>query len=525
MSLSKALWPCEITRTLRGATVSILAAGYSLCATAAPGDLDVSFGNNGSAGFAIHSIVGGSNHEANAIAAQADGRIILAGACQSVSGKDSFCVIRMTADGERDNTFVAGSGSAITDLSVADDVPAAIAIQPNGRIVVAGSCADDFCVARYNINGSLDTSFNATGKRLVSISAGRDSASGVAIQPDGKIVIAGTCEFIALPNPSRDDFCVIRLNSDGSLDSGFGSGGRVTTSVGSGNARAYAMALHADGKILLAGSCTGATNTDFCLVRYLPTGALDNSSVANVRFDIDGKRIQPIGLGSDTARSLIIQPDEKIVAAGTCDVGTDNRFCIARFNYNGTLDTSFSTNGYTTLNPNPPESYGTALAIQPDGKLVVAGDCNRTMGSGEACISRLEPDGGIDATFSGNAVPVAVVSDRDRVNAVLIQANGKIVSAGGCRSTLFNATYTRYCAIRYESGPFAYRQCSLDVDGNGSITATVDGLILTRVMLGLTGNAVISGISFPSTAVRKVWGGGAANDIRQYLVSHCGMNL
>jgi uncharacterized delta-60 repeat protein len=262
------------------------------------------------------------------------------------------------------------------------------------------------------------------------------------------------------------------------------------------------------------------------LVRYTTSGALDDLSQPGINFGTDGKRIHPIGAGDDRALSVVLQPDNLIVVAGECDAsGANENFCIARLGFSGSLDTTFSTNGFTLTNVSSPSSRASSIAMQPDGKIVVVGYCNASIGGSEACITRYEPDGGIDATFVGNAAPVLGKTTRDRFNAALVQLDGKIVAAGSCEYTSGVDTNSVFCAARYASGPFAYRQCSLDIDGDGRMTATVDGLILTRVMLGLRGSAVLGGITFPSEAIRKVWGGGAPNDVRQYLVTQCGMNL
>jgi uncharacterized delta-60 repeat protein len=506
------------------ATLALFASGAS---PAAPGDLDVfEFGNNGNLGYAVHPLTTLGNHRANAIALQTDGKTVLVGSCPgAVANKDYFCVMRMLTDGARDNTFVAGTGFARTAITSLDDEAEAVVVQPDGKILVAGTCGDDFCLARYNANGTLDLSFNAVGYRVVSVTAGRDAAKAVALQPDGKKIVGGDCEVVQSPS-ARWDFCVARLNADGTSDNSFGILGRVTTSVGSGSARAYSMAIYPSGKILLAGECVGAVNIDFCLVRYTTSGALDDSSQPGINFGTDGKRIHPIGAGDDRALSVVLQPDNLIVVAGECDAaGANENFCIARLGFNGSLDTTFSSNGFTVTNVSSPSSRASSIAMQPDGKIVVVGYCNASVAGSEACITRYEPDGGIDATFVGSAVPVLGKTARDRFNAALVQLDGKIVAAGSCEYTSGVDTNSVFCAARYESGPFAYRQCTPDVDGDGRMTATVDGLILTRVMLGLRGSAVLGGITFPSEAIRKVWGGGAPNDIRQFLVTQCGMNL
>ncbi|MCC7067786.1 MAG: hypothetical protein IT523_04970 [Burkholderiales bacterium] len=239
----------------------------------------------------------------------------------------------------------------------------------------------------------------------------------------------------------------------GDMDTTFGSGsGMVRTAIGTGDDRATAIALQPDGKIVVAGYCSNGSNYDFCLARYHSNGTLDSS------FDSDGKVTTPIGLSDDQAYAIALQPDGKIVVAGYCSNG-NNDFCLARYHPNGALDSSFDSDGtvITSIGPSTDNAY--AIALQPDGKIVVAGVC-------------------------------------------------------------WNGSNDDFCLARYEGGPFGYQNCKLDIDGDGVVLATTDALILARVALGMTGNAVINGISFASHATRTTW-----PDIRDYLVSQCGMTL
>lgn len=515
---------CRATgAALRRMIASAVSVFGAICAVAAPGDLDTSFGNNGSVGYAVHPVVNGS-HSVNAMATQSDGRIILVGSCRVNADRD-FCVMRMATNGERDNTFVPGSGSAITAMTAGDDGANAVAIQADDKIVVAGRCGTSFCVARYSPNGALDLSFNGTGKVIVSVQGTDDNGRSVAIQPDGKIVVAGSCEQLQSPLPSKDVFCAIRLLPNGQLDPAFGMLGKLKTEVGSGNSNASSVAIQPDGKIVVAGSCDGASNRDFCVVRYISNGDLDDSSIGNIRFSTDGKLVLPIGTDSDYVNAIAITRDDKIILAGSCINGTETDFCVARINYNGSVDTTFSTNGSTITNVASDVSDASAVAIQPDGKIVLAGTCGAGLSNRDFCLVRYDIDGSFDATFAGNAIPRTDVTQSDSGNAVLVQADGKIVVGGSCMYTSGNSTFNVYCAARYVSGPFTYQACSPDIDGDGRTTATVDALIMTRVMLGMTGNAVLGGINFPPTATRTTWGGGGSSDIRRYLVTHCGMRI
>ncbi|MEQ1597440.1 MAG: delta-60 repeat domain-containing protein, partial [Casimicrobium sp.] len=213
------------------------------------------------------------------------------------------------APGDLDTSFGSGSGKVITAIGPDGDVARAIAVQPDGKIVVAGGCVNssgsdnDFCLARYLPSGALDTSFNTTGKVITAIGS-HGGTSVVALQPDGKIVIAGTCWN---GSNSNSDFCLARYLPSGALDTSFNTTGKVITGVGSGNDYANALAVQPDGTIVAAGACFNGNTFDFCLARYLPSGALDTT------FNTTGSVITPIGARSDTAYALALQPDGKIV--------------------------------------------------------------------------------------------------------------------------------------------------------------------------------------------------------------------
>ena len=230
----------------------------------------------------------------------------------------------VAADGDLDTSFGTG-GKVVTSFLGQDDFVRSVAIQSDGKIVVAGETKngtyDEFALARYNPDGTLDTSFgNSGGKMITNSNNNGDHARSVAIQSDGKIVLAGAGD-----NTGNDDFALYRYNTDGSLDSSFGTGGKVFTAVGSGNDFAESVAIQSDGKIVVAGYSYNGSNDDFALVRYNTDGSLDTS------FDSDGKVTTDVGSGSDVANSVAIQSDGKIVAAGNSKNGNYRDFALVRY--------------------------------------------------------------------------------------------------------------------------------------------------------------------------------------------------
>ena len=307
--------------------VALLAIGLAWLAPAhatpgQPGTLDASFATLSpiGAGKLILPAIGSSNLDfVNALVAQPDGKLVLAGYCQNPAR--NFCAVRLNPDGSLDTGFNA-TGKVILPVG-SGDVATALALQRDGKLVLGGSCISnfnlDFCVVRLNPDGSLDTSFNTTGKLILPVGSNSDQLTALAVQSDGKIVLAGYCNT---GSGTSDLFCAVRLNADGSLDTGFNATGKLIlpVAVGSGGAQATALALQSDGKIILAGTCWNSSSDDFCAVRLDANGGLDTS------FGVSGKLRQPVGSSADQALALAVQPDGKLVLAGTCFNGATYDF-------------------------------------------------------------------------------------------------------------------------------------------------------------------------------------------------------
>ncbi len=475
-------------------------------AHAAPGDLDPSFGAAGK----VITAIGATSDTVRALVVQPDGKLVVAGVCLS-GGNGVFCLARYTADGSLDPAFGSG-GKVITSISSnGDNTARAIALQPDGKLVAAGYCYNgsnvDFCLARYNTNGSLDASFGNNGTVVTAIGSGDDNANALTLQPDGKLVAAGTCAA-----GSNTSFCLARYNANGSLDTSFNGSGTVVTPAGSGYDYGYALAVQADGKLVAIGSCYNGSNYDFCLVRYNANGGLDTS------FNGSGKVVTVIGSSHDNAYALAVQPDRKLVVAGACWNGSNNDFCLARYNADGSLDTGFNASGKLMTPIGNGADFAYALAVQPDGKLVAAGTCQNSGNNYDFCLARYNADGSLDASLNASGKLMAPIgADFDFAYALALQPDGKLVAAGACANGSNNANF---CLARYQGGPFGYQNCKPDIDGDGRNTATVDGLIYMRVMLGLTGSAVVNDINFAANASRNTWPA-----IRNYLVSQCGMAI
>ena len=330
--------------------------------------------------------------------------------------------------GELDPTFD-GDGRVLTDLG-GNDVVRAIAIQADGKIVAAGVGSsgrnDDFALARYNPDGSLDPSFDGDGRVAMDFHDSSDQALGVAIQADGKIVAAGGSRSFGNPN----DFALARYNTDGSLDPSFDGDGRLLTDFGASDL-GYDVVLQADGKILATGftESAGLSPDDFALARYNRDGSLDAS------FGGDGKVVTDFFGSADFAYDAAIQTDGKIVAAGEGGAGgvaNPFDFALARYNPDGSLDATFDGDG-RVLTDFGTTDFARGVAIQADGKIVAAGEGDFD----DFGLARYNPDGSLDATFDGDGRVYTDFGDREFAEDVALQADGKIVAAGGGASRDF----------------------------------------------------------------------------------------
>ncbi len=414
---------------------------WSFTTTGEPsGSLDSSFGSGG----IVTTVFGSLNDVARALAIQSDGKLVVAGYAYIGSTID-FAMARYNTDGSLDSTFGTG-GIVTTPIGASHDYGYALAIQADGKIVVAGFATfgtADIAVVRYDTDGSLDTSFGGTGKVTTPIGTGDDYGTAIGIQSDGKIVVAGSA-YMGTTN--NNDFAVVRYNTDGSLDTSFGSGGKVTTPIGTSSDSGNAVAIQADGKIVVAGSVYMGTSTrnDFAVVRYDTDGSLDTS------FGSGGKMITQAGSRDDWGYAVAIQSDSKIVVAGCArTLGSFNQdFTLVRYDTDGSLDSSFGSGGIVRTPIGTGDDYGYALAIQPSGKLVVAGYAyNFTTSVNNFAVARYNTDGSFDTSFgSGGKVTTPVGTGTAVARALAIQADGKIVAAGSARP---GTTIDDFAVVRY----------------------------------------------------------------------------
>jgi uncharacterized delta-60 repeat protein len=428
-----------------------MAFGAPEVVAAAPGDLDVSFGQGG----IVVTDFGGTDVAA-AVAIQPDGKLVVAGR-SNVGGNASFALARYNRnDGGLDPTFGNG-GLVVTDFGATDQA-FAVAVQPDGKVVTAGRRGSDSIVARYNQDGTPDVAFG-TGGRVITNFGATEQALALALHPDGKILIVGRTN-----NGGNFNFALARYQSTGILDPGFGSSGLVTTDFGGSVDRAFALALQPDGKAVVVGDSDG----DFAVARYNLDGSLDPA------FGSGGKVITTFG-GADQASAVVVQGDGKIVVAGQTDTGVSIDVALARYNPNGSLDAAFGSGGRVTTNFSASsDDVASTVALQFDGKIIVAGDTDENF-----ALARYNPDGSLDGTF-GNAGKVTTnLGSDDRIHAMALQPDGAIVVVGESNDQFALARYQAFPPLSLQLQP---NQREFNTGDSLHLDLTVENLGLQRVV-------------------------------------------
>jgi len=404
-------------------SISITLFNFSIL-TAQPGSLDdtfdgdgkltLNFGNDGDIGYAV--------------AIQADGKIVFAGGAYIPAGSEhyNFGLARFNQDGTLDNSFDM-DGKVSTDFNSSMDIAVALKIQPDGKIIAAGythyNLIASFAMARYNTDGSLDDSFG-TGGLITTVFTDYDEATAIALQDDGKILLAGWTH----EDGNYRDFAIARYNTDGSLDNSFGTGGKIITDFLGFHDTSEGIAIQADGKIIAVGY-SGSEDTyggDFGLVRYNADGSFDAT------FGVGGKIRTDYYGDSDWARSVVIQPDGKIVVGGSAHTAYGNDFGLARYNTDGVLDTSFDEDGKVTSSfLNQYSDAGYSVALQEDGKIILAGYFGETGDVSKFGMVRYNTDGSHDFDFGFlGMVNTDFWGPWDICSSIAIQPDNKIVLAG-----------------------------------------------------------------------------------------------
>jgi uncharacterized delta-60 repeat protein len=433
---------------------------------AARGNLDRTFGDWGKA----ISLVSGAE-KANDAVVQPDGKIVVAGGGSPNGANWDFLVQRYNTDGTLDSNF-GGSGKVILPLGAGSEVAYAVTLESDNKIIVAGYIQQstgytDYAVVRLLPDGQLDQTFGNTGVQIFSPTPTSDIPVSLAMQTLGgveRIIVGG---YVSTANTQ---FSVARLNLSGQLDQTFGDGGIKSVAVGGVTDILQDIAVDGEARIVAVGSSrfdfgSGSFRDDFAAVRFLPDGQLDTS------FSGDGKVITQMA-GQAQARSVVIQNiggAEKIVAGGFAKNGVSNDFALARYNADGTLDPTFGTNGRAYTNFANDEEQIHELLIQPNGKIIGVGfmysGANRNF-----ALARYNQNGSLDTTFGAcGRIVTDLRTNIDIAYGAALQSDGKIIAVGESNN---GSTSADFSVVRYTSGGQA-TATNADFDGDGKEDVSV----------------------------------------------------
>lgn len=433
----------------------------------ANGTPDASFRGGGA--FAMPPIVAPASgvwiRSPSAVAVQRDGMIVVVGTCNDVNFRHHICASRFLSNGNDDTSF--GAGGTVMHAGIASarhEYGLAINIQPDGKIVLAGSCETAsgsgaffayFCQARYLSNGDIDPSMPGSVTPIASpagFTVEYSAIRSVTRSPDGTLTMAGHCGPLAAVANNR--VCLSRIKGDGTLDLTFGAQGSIVTSQSAKDNFSVSSLRLPDGGLLVSSLAIDSG------VTFLDLGRYSNDGNADTRYGVSGLVQTPVAIAVAGA-ALVAAADGRAVLAGACTgFGVaDVRPCLDRYQLNGQNDTNFLATPVLGPAPSPVQNVPSAMAIQADGKLLLAGYC----GSGVS---------------------------------------------------------TELCVFRYTGGGNDSNACGGDIDGDGRSEAVTDSLLLARVALGFRGTAVTQGITFLNTARRTTW-----PVIRDYLFNQCGMAI
>ncbi len=396
----------------------------------------------------------GGEDEAYAIARQSDGKTVLAGYSEdpAASLRTDFALVRYASDGGLDSDFGTG-GVVYTDFDGRSDLARAVGVQDDGRIVVAGQVVvanrTQIGLARYTTDGRLDAGFDGDGRVATTLGAtGTSYAQALALRDDGAILVAAVAS-----GASGNDVAVLRYLPDGRLDSGFDGDGIARIAVAPAGATAQAMAVDAAGRVVVAGFAWNGTNNDVALLRLLPDGALDTGFGGG-----DGIVTLDLGGTEDRAYAVAVQADGRVVVAGSQKVGTDpSNLLVARFTADGTPDASFDFDGrlVVRLLGDGAEDVARGVAIRPDGHIVVAGHSGvTTVTLEDVVVLRLNPDGSFDTSFGAAAPGVASTDFEggwDTVYGVAAGPGGTILAAGEVEDFFPLRSWDRMGVARFDA--------------------------------------------------------------------------
>lgn len=397
------------------------------------GTLDPSFGIDG---VLIRNLSPGHPNIAFSLALDEDGNIFAGGYLWRTATENDMAIASFLPNGESNLAFGI-NGVATLDLGSDEDVILRLIRLPNGQMLAGGivdfsSNNDDFALARFNSNGTIDSTFGINGSVITEFSNEDDYAYGLLVTADGGILQSGY----------SDVFCTVKYSSEGVIDTLFGNHGKVTTQVGTNGSQCRASALQADGKFLLVGNCHSGTDKDFAMVRYTENGDLDST------FGDNGIVIKDHLGQANYSHDVAIQPDGKIVVVG----GTETPITLLsmdltllRYNVDGTLDSTFGNGGIMNRAIGMMAGNRQSIQLQQDGKILVSTIVDTATYSRDLTVLRFLANGEIDSSFAQNgSVRVIIPDSYDVCHDMIIQPDLKILTAGFSAHNIANFYLARF---------------------------------------------------------------------------------
>lgn len=399
---------------------------------ATAGALDLSFGIDGTVLTGFEGTA--SSFPRGMSVVQPDGKFVVVGQAMNANQSDgAFAVARFNPDGSLDASFGVG-GRVTTAVGNGNATAAAVAVRPDGRILVVGSTFvsgnfTDFALVQYNSNGTLDPTFGIDGRKTVDygyLTGGNtsDFVGGLALQPDGKFIVVGAT-YTSYLSAQQEDFAVMRFEANGALDTTFGTGGKAKFDLRGSSEFAYKVVVRDDGRIVVAGDARagGGFSEDFALIGLTASGALDPG------FGVGGKVITDFGANiRESARTLALLPSGKLVAAGlrsgNDQYASGSDFAMAQYNANGTLDTNFGSGGLVTTNFGTSLEFAQGIVVLADERIVLVG-----RGGNDSAIARYESNGSLDLSFDTDGQLLLNIGGTDEAVAVATQLDGKTIVA------------------------------------------------------------------------------------------------
>ena len=487
---------------------SIVATGYAqvgaseysvaLAKYSSTGALDATFGSGGKVTTSIGSLM----DIALDITIQSDHTILVAGINYTTASTSDLAVLKYTSAGALDTTFDSDGIATTNIIGASVEVAYGIAVKSDGTIYLTGAAASTYpvLVVSFDSTGALNTSFDTDGKVTEEVGSAWSLANAMVMQGDGKVIQAGYAADMAL---GKYVFALQRYDTNGGLDATFGTEGQATTAASSDSSSALAVALQSDGKIVAVGYAYDGSDYDFAIVRYNDDGSLDTGFGASgiKTIDVSGASRE------DVATSVVIQSDGKIVVGGYSYDGSKNLFALVRLSgTDGSLDTSFDTDGIVTTAADTNNSRITGLALDSSGDIYAGGYAENGSNRYQFAVAKYDhTDGSLDTTFDTDGIQTAsnpaIVSKNDYGNAITIQSDGKILLGGYTKLT----SQTNFAVVRFNTD--GSLDTSFDTDGMAFTDLDSSSYdYATSIMVQPNGKIVVGGYT----------GSGVSSDLHNY---------